>query len=178
MSSVYWNRKSLSSAYYYRKDVGRLSLQTFGTRSTSSHMPKYVRTYCTCYATHKKRKSALKSPCYARNYSSFKQVFTRRDSIISQNCLFVYVIWLRGRLKPTLTYNLPYVISWRRTGIIYGNFQLSYLTLETAELREIYKCREYIKLTPWLMEPEGSMPHSQGLSNNPYPEPNQPNYPH
>ena len=28
------------------------------------------------------------------------------------------------------------------------------------------------------MEPEGSMPHSQGLSNNPYPEPNQPNIPH
>ena len=34
------------------------------------------------------------------------------------------------------------------------------------------------KLTPWLMEPGGSMPHSQGLSNNPYPELNQPNYPH
>ena len=33
------------------------------------------------------------------------------------------------------------------------------------------------KLTPWLMEPGGSMPHLQGLSNNPYPEPNQPNYP-
>ena len=28
------------------------------------------------------------------------------------------------------------------------------------------------------MEPGGSMPHSQGLSNNSYPEPNQPNYPH
>ena len=28
------------------------------------------------------------------------------------------------------------------------------------------------------MEPGGSMPHSQGLSNNAYPEPNQPNYPH
>ena len=27
------------------------------------------------------------------------------------------------------------------------------------------------------MEPEDSMPHSQGLSNNPYPEPNQPNSP-
>jgi len=27
------------------------------------------------------------------------------------------------------------------------------------------------------MEPGGSMPHSQGLSNNPYPEPNQANYP-
>jgi hypothetical protein len=31
---------------------------------------------------------------------------------------------------------------------------------------------------PWLMEPGGSMPHSQDLSNNPYPEPNQPNSPH
>ena len=30
-------------------------------------------------------------------------------------------------------------------------------------------------LTSWLMKPEGSMPHSQGLSNNPYLEPNQPN---
>jgi hypothetical protein len=28
------------------------------------------------------------------------------------------------------------------------------------------------------MEPGGSMPHSQGLSNTSYPEPNQPNYPH
>ena len=28
------------------------------------------------------------------------------------------------------------------------------------------------------MEPEGSMPHSQGLSSNSYPEPNQPNSPH
>ena len=28
------------------------------------------------------------------------------------------------------------------------------------------------------MEPVGSMPHSQGLSNNSYPEPNQSNYPH
>ena len=33
-------------------------------------------------------------------------------------------------------------------------------------------------LTPWLMQPGGSMQHSQGLSNNPYPEPNQPNSPH
>ena len=28
------------------------------------------------------------------------------------------------------------------------------------------------------MEPGGSIPHSQGLSNNSYPEPNQPNSPH
>ena len=33
------------------------------------------------------------------------------------------------------------------------------------------------KLTPSFMEPGGLMPHSQGLSNNPYPEPNQPNLP-
>ena len=38
--------------------------------------------------------------------------------------------------------------------------------------------REREGLTPWLMEPGGLMPHSQGLSNNSYPEPNQPNYPH
>ena len=30
-------------------------------------------------------------------------------------------------------------------------------------------------LTPWLMESGGSMPHSQGLSINLNPEPNQPN---
>jgi hypothetical protein len=30
-------------------------------------------------------------------------------------------------------------------------------------------------LTPWLMEPGGSMIHSQGSSNSPYPEPNQSN---
>ena len=30
-------------------------------------------------------------------------------------------------------------------------------------------------LTPWFVEPGGSIPYSQGLSNNPYPEPNQPN---
>ena len=34
------------------------------------------------------------------------------------------------------------------------------------------------KRNPWLMEPEGLMPHSQGLSNNSYLEPNQPNSPH
>ena len=31
------------------------------------------------------------------------------------------------------------------------------------------------KLTPWVMESGGSMPHSQGLSNNAYPGTNQPN---
>ena len=30
-------------------------------------------------------------------------------------------------------------------------------------------------LIPWLMEPGGSMQHSQRFSNNPYPEPNQAN---
>ena len=30
-------------------------------------------------------------------------------------------------------------------------------------------------LTQWLVEPGGSMPHSQGLSYNPYPEQNKPN---
>ena len=30
-------------------------------------------------------------------------------------------------------------------------------------------------LNPWFMEPEGSMPRSQGLSNNPYSKPNETN---
>jgi hypothetical protein len=30
-------------------------------------------------------------------------------------------------------------------------------------------------LTPWIMELGGLMPHSLGLPNNAYPEPNQPN---
>ena len=50
-------------------------------------------------------------------------------------------------------------------------------------LAYLYKLRmcihgNTINLTPWLMEPGGSMPHLQGLSNNSYPEPNQPNSPH
>ena len=39
-----------------------------------------------------------------------------------------------------------------------------------------HKTRELELLTnSMLMGPEGSMPHSPGLSNNPYPDPNQPN---
>ena len=34
------------------------------------------------------------------------------------------------------------------------------------------------KLTPWLLEPGGSMPHSQELSNNAYRKPNQHNFWH
>ena len=35
-----------------------------------------------------------------------------------------------------------------------------------------------VELTPWIMEPGGSMPHSEGLSDNPYPETNQLNSSH
>ena len=45
-------------------------------------------------------------------------------------------------------------------------------------ISEIMLHKHIAQLTPWLMEPGGSMPHSQGFSNNPYPEPNQPNSPH
>ena len=39
----------------------------------------------------------------------------------------------------------------------------------------MFLCLLLDKLTTWLMGPEGSMPHSRGLSNNPYHDPNQPN---
>ena len=53
----------------------------------------------------------------------------------------------------------------------------------TQDYVKLILCDLSIKLTkciitPWLMEPVGSMPHSQGLANNSYPEPNQPNSPH
>ena len=40
---------------------------------------------------------------------------------------------------------------------------------------EVDSVSHSIKLTPLLMEPGDSMPHSQGLVSNPYPESNQPN---
>ena len=46
------------------------------------------------------------------------------------------------------------------------------------KVRYVSKCVCEGLLTPWLMEPGGPMLHSQGLFNNPYPEPNQPNSPH
>ena len=46
------------------------------------------------------------------------------------------------------------------------------VTLDTA--KNIYNEELTNELTPWLMEPGGSMPHSQELSNNSYPEPNYP----
>ena len=44
----------------------------------------------------------------------------------------------------------------------------------------LYGCEKWSlasreKLIPLIMKTGDSMPHSQGLSNNPYPEPNQPN---
>ena len=42
----------------------------------------------------------------------------------------------------------------------------------SPELRNrwnIYKGVSKLNLTPWFMEPGGSMPYSQGPSNNPYP---------
>ena len=58
--------------------------------------------------------------------------------------------------------------------------QLRLNTTQSLKIRHLEKqLREKVtKLTPSLMEPVGSMPHWQGLSNNSYPEPNQPNSPH
>ena len=45
-------------------------------------------------------------------------------------------------------------------------------------MNKIYTLFEFKVLTAQLMEPRGSIPNSQGLSNNPYPEPNQSNFSH
>ena len=46
---------------------------------------------------------------------------------------------------------------------------------ELAEVSLHARVHSTMVLTPWLMKPGGSMPHSKGPSNNPYPEPNQSN---
>ena len=71
-----------------------------------------------------------------------------------------------------------------------GRFSLEFLDnkaflciiLELADLFIWYIATGLVStsniLISWLMEPRASMPHSQGLPNNPYPELNQPKYPH
>ena len=60
--------------------------------------------------------------------------------------------------------------------VIFGFLVAAGVLVAAAPLEEEDKTQ--LLLTPWLMEPGGSMAHSQGLSNNSYPEPNQPNSPH
>ena len=59
-----------------------------------------------------------------------------------------------------------------------GNLWLQATTLTVSGCKSWWSHSLTNLLTPWLMEPGGSMPHSQGLFNNSYPEPNQPNSPH
>ena len=65
--------------------------------------------------------------------------------------------------------------AWRRSHIL---MQDLYSWRSCKRMTSKYRDHVTDFITPWLMEPGGSMPHSQGLSNNFYPEPNQPNSPH
>ena len=52
---------------------------------------------------------------------------------------------------------------------------------ENTQIPQKSKCiniNYYLILTTWLMEPGDSMQYSQELSENPYPDANQPNSPH
>ena len=53
----------------------------------------------------------------------------------------------------------------------YVHICLLILTLPGGEVTEQATASDIVIITPWLMEPGGSTPHSQGLSNNSYPEP-------
>ena len=83
---------------------------------------------------------------------------TRVQVLYLTQCFsFNYVIKINRRLCESIIFVLIFCPSWSCT-IIY------------------YIFRFINKLTPWLMETRGSMPHSQGISNNPCTEPNQFHY--
>ena len=93
----------------------------------------------------------------------FGRNVTKDVQIIFQNVLSRLVL-LYDRKNPTLI-----VQDWE---------QIEAAQMKFLRSLEMVTCNYYSlthSLTPWLMEPGGSMLHSQGPSNNPYPELNHPN---
>ena len=76
------------------------------------------------------------------------------------------------------TYSCGKIIKITKMADISKTLTMNMMIMKISKMIMITVTFYVIKLTPWLMEPGGSMPHSQGLSNNSYPELNQPNYPH
>ena len=71
---------------------------------------------------------------------------------------FVKVQWKYKILIKKILYILEASSVFRRTQVI----------LEVGKLISLFM-KYIINITTWFMEPGGSIPYSQGLSNNPYP---------
>ena len=73
--------------------------------------------------------------------------------------------------------DLPHVILTVVGEELPRTFEVSGMPWSGVESIKIRSNITYINnyLTPWLMEPGGSIPHSHRLSSNPYPDPNQSN---
>ena len=114
----------------------------------------------------------------AENFSPCPRIYTAKSRLSipkRQTCLSSAISSSMFRLlMKSVTWffhdycGLPLLLPCGKSG------KLVNLLWPTTISKEVY----LIYLTPWLMEPLGSMLHSQGFSNNSYPEPNQPNSPH
>ena len=101
------------------------------------------------------------------------------DCLINNLEYILNVTTFKRKCKRTLLNPCPYCLLMILMNANFSHVILGILFDAFYKYIYIYMCVYiYITLTPWLMEPGGSKPHSQGLSNNSYPEPNQPNYPH
>ena len=83
-------------------------------------------------------------------------------------------MWNVILVPPGLDIELPGV--HRAVTLQRANSVIDEVKQDKTYLGSLHDIQNTSKLTPWLMEPVASMPHSQRLSNNPYPEPNQPNF--
>ena len=98
------------------------------------------------------------------------------------NKTYINLYWISGRnqwfrwrkqKKPVLTRTTSQASRWPKFQRATRKSWTSPLRCRKKSLKMLWYVITYLTLTLWLMEPGGSMLHSQGLSNNPYPEPNQ-----
>ena len=125
---------------------------------------------------------------------AFQNVFYKFEKILSYSILLIFHSWMSERIisrivirkkdkekerkrerKKKVSSELirreakVYTLLWKFKGKLgLKKIVENWLSYRMQVLNRL------IALTPWLMEPADSVPHSQGPSNNPYPEPNEP----
>ena len=106
---------------------------------------------------------------FVSNHAFFFPLHLFKDSNKVRFCIISSVLLVKVK-------RFPYCIGIYVNKIILHLFISLYIIhgVSNMFLQTWVRGNPHSKLTTWLMEPGGSMPHSQGFSNNPYPEPNRP----
>ena len=107
--------------------------------------------------------------CLAPNHNAIQSAFSLFVMALATRALFSFLHVF------ALCKRISYIIFIFRTNLVKGEFLLAIenMSIGTSKIQHNETCK--IELTTWLMQSEVQMSHSQGLSNNPYPEPNQRN---